>query len=271
NGTLKRGDVVVCGEAFGKVRALFDDGGNRVDEAGPSIPVQVIGLNNVPLAGDEFEVVDSLDVAREKAEACAEFLRNERMSAKAGDGKVTLSSLASAVSAGKLSGLDLHQLNIILKVDLQGSIEAVRQALQVLPQDNVTLKFLLEATGDVSTSDVDLAVASKAIILGFNVKTPGPVKSYAENKGVEIRLYRVIYELIDDVRNAMEGLLEPVEGNGKKEEERGGWGGEEGAWPLFGKVENGKNGSWRETLNKYQLALQRFGPFSAVVVVVLLD
>ncbi|XP_022717523.1 translation initiation factor IF-2, chloroplastic isoform X2 [Durio zibethinus] len=211
NGTLKRGDVVVCGEAFGKVRALFDDSGNRVDEAGPSIPIQVIGLNNVPIAGDEFEVVASLDVAREKAEACAEQLRNERMSAKAGDGKVTLSSLASAVSAGKFSGLDLHQLNIILKVDLQGSIEAVRQALQVLPQVNVTLKFLLEATGDVSTSDVDLAVASKAIILGFNVKTPGSVKSYAENKGVEIRLYRVIYELIDDVRNAMEGLLEPVE------------------------------------------------------------
>ncbi|KAL4312697.1 hypothetical protein GQ457_01G007520 [Hibiscus cannabinus] len=211
NGTLKRGDVVVCGEAFGKVRALFDDNGNRVDEAGPSIPVQVIGLNNVPLAGDEFEVVDSLDVAREKAETCAELMRNERMSAKAGDGKVTLSSLASAVSAGKLSGLDLHQLNIILKVDLQGSIEAVRQALQVLPQDNVTLKFLLEATGDVSTSDVDLAVASKAIIFGFNVKTPGSVKSYAENKGVEIRLYRIIYELVDDVRNAMEGLLEPVE------------------------------------------------------------
>ncbi|KAK8705882.1 hypothetical protein V6N13_049468 [Hibiscus sabdariffa] len=211
NGTLKRGDIVVCGEAFGKVRALFDDSGNRVDEAGPSIPVQVIGLNNVPVAGDEFEVVDSLDVAREKAEACAELLRNERMSAKAGDGKVTLSSLASAVSAGKISGLDLHQLNIILKVDLQGSIEAVRQALQVLPQDNVTLKFLLEATGDVSTSDADLAVASKAIIFGFNVKTPGSVKSYAENKGVEIRLYRIIYELVDDVRNAMEGLLEPVE------------------------------------------------------------
>ncbi|KAA3467312.1 translation initiation factor IF-2, chloroplastic [Gossypium australe] len=222
------------------------------EDWGGDIPmVQVIGLNNVPLAGDEFEVVDSLDVAREKAEACAELLRDERMSAKAGDGKVTLSSLASAVSAGKLSGLDLHQLNIILKVDLQGSLEAVRQALQVLPQDNVTLKFLLEATGDVSTSDVDLAVASKAIILGFNVKTPGPVKSYAENKGVEIRLYRVIYELIDDVRNAMEGLLEPVEGNGKKGEERGGWGGEEGAWPLFGKVENGKNGSWRETLLFY--------------------
>ncbi|KAM1234642.1 hypothetical protein ACFX2J_004197 [Malus domestica] len=211
NGTLKQGDIVVCGGAFGKVRALFDDGGNRVDEAGPSIPVQVLGLNNVPIAGDEFEVVSSLDIARERAELRAESLRNERISAKAGDGRVTLSSLASAVSAGKLSGLDLHQLNIILKVDLQGSIEAVRQALQVLPQDNVTLKFLLESTGDVSTSDVDLAAASKAIIFGFNVKVPGSVKSYGDNKGVEIRLYRVIYELIDDVRNAMEGLLEPVE------------------------------------------------------------
>lgn len=211
NGTLKTGDVVVCGDAFGKVRALFDDGGNRVKEAGPSIPVQVIGLNNVPIAGDEFEVVGSLDIAREKAESRAETLRNERISAKAGDGKVTLSSLASAVSAGKLSGLDLHQLNIIMKVDVQGSIEAVKQALQVLPQDNVTLKFLLQTTGDVSNSDVDLAVASNAIILGFNVRASGSVKSYADNKGVEIRLYRVIYELIDDVRNAMEGLLEPVE------------------------------------------------------------
>ncbi|GAV78669.1 GTP_EFTU domain-containing protein/GTP_EFTU_D2 domain-containing protein/IF2_N domain-containing protein/IF-2 domain-containing protein [Cephalotus follicularis] len=211
NGTLKIGDIVVCGEAFGKVRALFDEGGNRVDKAGPSIPVQVIGLNNVPIAGDEFEVVLSLDVAREKAEARAESLRDDRISAKAGDGMITLSSLASAVSSGRHSGLDLHQLNIILKVDLQGSIEAVRQALQVLPQDNVTLKFLLQSAGDVSASDVDLAVAGKALILGFNVKTPGSVKSYADNKGVEIRLYKVIYELIDDVRNAMEGLLEPVE------------------------------------------------------------
>ncbi|KAI9186870.1 hypothetical protein LWI28_021744 [Acer negundo] len=194
-----------------KGAGLFDDAGKRVDEAGPSIPVQVIGLNSVPIAGDEFEVVDSLDVARERAEAREDSLRNERIAAKAGDGKVTLSSLASAVSSGKLSGLDLHQLNVILKVDVQGSIEAVRQALQVLPQDNVTLKFLLQATGDVSSSDVDLAIASKAIILGFNVKAPGSVKSYADNKGVEIRLYRVIYDLIDDVRKAMEGLLDRVE------------------------------------------------------------
>ncbi|CAN0891182.1 Translation initiation factor IF-2, chloroplastic [Linum grandiflorum] len=211
NGTLKRGDVVVCGEAFGKARALFNNIGNQVDEAGPSIPVQVIGLNHVPQAGDEFEVVDSLDIARERAEARAESLRNERMSAKAGDVKVTLSSLASAVSSGKLAGLDLHQLNIILKVDLQGSIEAVRQALQALPQDNVSLKFLLQATGDVNTSDVDLAAATESIIFGFNVKAPGSVKKYSENKGVEVRLYKVIYDLIDDVRKAMEGLLDSVE------------------------------------------------------------
>ncbi|KAJ8493330.1 hypothetical protein OPV22_015051 [Ensete ventricosum] len=211
NGTLKKGDVVVCGEAFGKVRAMFDDRGGRVDEAGPSMAVQVIGLSSVPIAGDEFEVVKSLDVARQRAEACAESLRAARISAKAGETKVTLSSIASAVASGKQSGLDVHQLNIILKVDVQGSIEAIRQALQVLPQENVNLKFLLQAPGDVSTSDVDLAAASEAIIFGFNVKAPGSVKSYADKRNVEIRLYRVIYDLIDDMRNAMEGLLEPVE------------------------------------------------------------
>lgn len=211
NGTLKKGDIVVCGEAFGKMRALFHDRGGRVDEAGPSMAVQVIGLNGVPIAGDGFEVVDSLDIARERAEACATSLRDARISAKAGDGKVTLSSIASAVSAGKQSGLDTHQLNVILKVDVQGSVEAIRHALQVLPQENVTLKFLLQAPGDVSTSDVDLAVAAEAIIFGFNVKAPGSVKSYADKRNVEIRLYRVIYDLIDDMRIAMEGLLEPVE------------------------------------------------------------
>ncbi|XP_051152000.1 translation initiation factor IF-2, chloroplastic-like [Andrographis paniculata] len=211
NGTLKKGDIVICGEAFGKVRALFDDNGKRVDDAGPSIPVQVLGLNGVPLAGDAFEVVGSIAAAREKAEERAEYLRNEHITEKAGDGKVTLASFASAVSARKNGGLDLHQLNIILKVDVQGSIEAVRQGLQVLPQDNVTLKFILQGTGDVSTGDIDLAGASKAVIFGFNVRIPASVKSHADNKQVEVRLYKVIYELIDDVRNAMEVLLDPVE------------------------------------------------------------
>ncbi|KAG6524811.1 hypothetical protein ZIOFF_014755 [Zingiber officinale] len=211
NGTLKKGDIVVCGEAFGKVRAMFDDRGDRVDEAGPSMAVQVIGLNNVPIAGDEFEAVETLDVARERAEIRAESLRVTRISAKAGETKVTLSSIASSVAMGKQTDLHMHQLNIILKVDVQGSIEAIRQALRVLPQDSVNLKFLLQAPGEVSASDVDLAAASEAIIFGFNVKAPGSVKSYADKKNVEIRLYRVIYDLIDDMRNAMEGLLEPVE------------------------------------------------------------
>uniref|UniRef100_J3MA03 Translation initiation factor IF-2, chloroplastic n=1 Tax=Oryza brachyantha TaxID=4533 RepID=J3MA03_ORYBR len=211
NGTLNKGDIVVCGEAFGKIRAMYDDGGNLIDRAGPSNAVQVIGLNNVPLAGDEFESVDNLDVARERANARADSLRIERISAKAGEGKVTLSSIAASVSSGKQVGIDTHELNVILKVDFQGSIEAIRQAIQVLPQENVSLRFLLQAPGDVSVSDVDLAVASEGIIFGFNVKAPGSVKSYAKKKSVEIRLYKVIYDLIDDLRNAMEGLLELAE------------------------------------------------------------
>ncbi|KAJ4799717.1 Translation initiation factor IF-2 [Rhynchospora pubera] len=208
NGTLKRGDIVVCGEAFGKVRAMFDDRGTRVDEAGPSYAVQVIGLNSVPVAGDEFEVVESLDVARSKAEKFAEALRIQQISSKSGEVKASLSSIAAQVLGGKQPGLDRHQLNIVLKVDVQGSIEAIRHAVQALPQNNVHLKFVLQAPGDVAISDVDLALASEAVILGFNARAPGSVKVYAEKNNVEIRLYRVIYDMIDDLRKSMEGLLE---------------------------------------------------------------
>lgn len=211
NGTLKKGDVVVCGEAFGKVRALLDDSGARLEEAGPSLAVQVIGLNNVPTAGDEFEAVDSLEVARERAEECAIKLRDARISAKAGEGKVTLSSLANAVAQHNETGVERHQLNIVLKVDVQGSVEAIRDALQVLPQDSVYLRFLMQAVGDISASDIDLARASEAIIVGFNVGVPTAVQAHAENRNVEIRLYKVIYELVDDMRKAMEGLLELTE------------------------------------------------------------
>ncbi|KAJ3706843.1 hypothetical protein LUZ61_010548 [Rhynchospora tenuis] len=208
NGTLKRGGIVVCGEAFGKVRAMFDDRGSRVDEAGPSYAVQVIGLSSVPVAGDEFEVVESLDVARSKAEKYSEALRTQRISSKSGEVKASLSAIAAQVLGGNELGLDSHQLNIVLKVDVQGSIEAIRHAVQALPQDNVTLKFVLQAPGDVAISDVDLALASEAVILGFNVKAPGSVKVHAEKNNVEIRLYRVIYDMIDDLRKSMEGLLE---------------------------------------------------------------
>lgn len=211
NGTLNKGDILVCGEAFGKIRAMYDDRGSLVDQAAPSNAVQIIGLNNVPLAGDEFESVDDLDVARERANARADAMRIERIYAKAGEGKVTLSSIAASVSSGNQVGIDTHGLNVILKVDFQGSIEAIRQAIQALPQENVSLRFLLQAPGDVSLSDVDLAVASEGIVFGFNVKAPGSVKKYAKQKSVEIRLYKVIYDLIDDLRNAMEGLLDLAE------------------------------------------------------------
>eukprot|EP00249_Psilotum_nudum_P023007 c28722_g1_i1 orf=391-3579(+) len=211
NGTLKKGDVVLCGKAHGKVRAMLDDTGARVEEAMPSAAVQVIGFSSVPDAGDEFEVLDSLDLARQKAEECAETQRMARITAQAGEGKVTLSSLASAVAERLEMGVERHQLNIVLKVDVQGSIEAIREALQILPQDTVSLRFLMQAPGDITASDVDLAIASEAVIIGFNVGMHPAVQAHAERKGVEIRLYRVIYELLEDIRNAMEGLLEPLQ------------------------------------------------------------
>ncbi|BBN05050.1 translation initiation factor IF-2 [Marchantia polymorpha subsp. ruderalis] len=210
NGTLRKGDVVLCGESYGKVRALLDDTGARVEEAGPSTAVQVIGLNNVPVAGDEFEICDSIDAARDRAAERAIAIREQRLADRAGEGKVTLASLANAVAAGQESGTEHHQLNIILKVDVQGSVEAIREALQELPQDTVGLRFLLQSAGEVSASDVDLAIASQAIVIAFNVGVPSAIQSMAEKEGVEIREYNVIYELLDDMRKAMEGLLEVV-------------------------------------------------------------
>eukprot|EP00250_Pteridium_aquilinum_P019081 c24285_g1_i1 orf=829-4104(-) len=211
NGTLNKGDVVLCGEAYGKIRALLDDTGARVEKAGPSTAVQVFGLSNVPIAGEEFEVLDSLEEARDTAEQCGAAARLTRLAAQAAEGKVTLASLATSVAEGQEGGVERHQLNVILKVDVQGTLEAVREALKTLPQDTVNLRMLLQATGDVTVSDVDLAIASEGIIIGFNVSSPTAVQAYADSKGVEIRSYRVIYDLIDDIRNAMEGLLDVVQ------------------------------------------------------------
>ncbi|XP_024390329.1 uncharacterized protein [Physcomitrium patens] len=211
NGTLRKGDIVLCGETYGKVRALMDHTGARVDEARPSAAVQILGLNEVPVAGDEFEIFDSLDVARSKAQEHAEVMRQSRLAAQAGEGKVTLHSFANAVAASAETGVERHQLNVVLKVDAQGSVEAIREVLQQLPQDTVALRFLLQSTGEISASDVELAVASGAVVIGFNVGVQPSVKTQADAEGVEIRLYRVIYDLVDDIRKAMEGLLEDVE------------------------------------------------------------
>lgn len=211
NGTLNKGDVVLCGDAYGKIRALLGHTGARLEKAGPSTAVQVVGLSSVPVAGEEFEVLDSLEVARERAEQCAEYSRLARLAAQASEGKVTLASLATSVAEGQEGGVERHRLNMILKVDVQGSLEAIREALKSLPQDTVNLRMLLQAAGNVTVSDVDLAIASEGIIIGFNVNVPSAVQSYAESRGVEIRPYKVIYELIDDIRKAMEGLLDVVQ------------------------------------------------------------
>ncbi|CAI6002351.1 unnamed protein product [Closterium sp. NIES-65] len=219
NGTLRLGDVVLCGEAYGKIRALVDDTGSRSDSAGPSLAVEVLGLSSVPVAGDHFEVVDSLDQARNMAEEAAAKLRTARLAALQGESKVSLSALAGRGASGGMGsdgegdeeGLEFHQLNVILKVDNQGAVEAIREALTALPQDTVSLRFLLQAAGDVALSDIDLAVASEAVVLAFNVSMSPAVEAAAEEKGVEVRTYRVIYDLIDDVRKAMEGLLDSVE------------------------------------------------------------
>jgi translation initiation factor IF-2 len=211
NGTLRVGDVVLCGEAYGKVRALMDYTGERVDEAGPSTAVQILGLSQVPVAGDEFEVVESLESARSRASDYAEIARNSRLQAQAGEGKVTLHSFANAVAASAETGVERHQLNVVLKVDAQGSVEAIREVVQALPQDTVALRFLMQSTGEISGSDVDLALASGAIVVGFNVGVQASVQAQADAEGVEIRMYRVIYDLVDDIRKAMEGLLEDVE------------------------------------------------------------
>eukprot|EP00897_Mesotaenium_endlicherianum_P005096 jgi/Mesen1/4614/ME000234S03862 len=215
NGTLSKGDVVLCGEAYGKVRALVDDTGSRDDSAGPSMAVEILGLNTVPVAGDEFQIVSTLDEARVLAEEHAKKLRSERLAAQQGEGKVTLANLATAVAAGMGQtaggGIEHHQVNLVLKVDVQGSLEAIRDVLAGLPQDTVNLRILLQAPGEITSSDIDLAAASEAIVLGFNVLASPAVEQQAEVQGVEIRTYRVIYDLVDDMRKAMEGMLETVE------------------------------------------------------------
>ncbi|CAM6092922.1 unnamed protein product [Calypogeia fissa] len=211
NGTLRKGDVVLCGESYGKVRAMTDDTGAVVEEAGPSTAVQVTGLGNVPTAGDEFEIMESIDEARDLAAERALALRKQRLTAQAGEGKVTLASLGSALGGEDAAATEHHMLNVVLKVDVQGSVEAIREALQELPQNTVGLRFLMQSVGEVSASDIDLATASEAVVIGFNVNIQPSILAMAEKQGVEVRTYDVIYELLDDMRKAMEGMLDVVE------------------------------------------------------------
>lgn len=182
----------------------------EVTSAGPSIAVQVLGLNTVPQAGDEFEVFESETRARQAAEAVEDARRLERLAEMAGGGSmVTLSSLASMDEEGEEQVL--QRMNIILKTDASGSCEAVKSALGTLPQDTVMLRYLMASPGDITLSDIDLAIASGGIVLGFGVSPSEAVSAAAKRAGVTLGSYSVIYDLVDDVRAAMEGKLRSVE------------------------------------------------------------
>ncbi|MGC9502208.1 translation initiation factor IF-2 [Baaleninema sp.] len=204
NGTLRVGDVLVAGSVFAKVRAMLDDRGDRVEEAKPSFAVEVLGMNDVPEAGDEFEVFTNEKEARSEADRRNEAKRQSRLQQTMASRRVTLNSLSARASEG-----ELKELNLVLKADVQGSVEAILGALNQLPQDEVQLRVLLAAPGEVTETDIDLAAASSAVILGFNTTLASGARQAADREGVDVREYSVIYKLLDDIEGAMEGLLEP--------------------------------------------------------------
>ncbi|MEA5470234.1 translation initiation factor IF-2, partial [Spirulina sp. 06S082] len=205
NGTLRGGDCLVAGASFGKIRAMIDDRGNRVDTASPSFAVEVLGMNDVPSAGDEFEVFPTEKEARAVAESRASINRESRLQ-QAMSRRVSLSTISAQAREG-----ELKELNLIVKADVQGSVEAILSSLEQLPQNEVQIRVLLSAPGEVTETDVDLAAASGAVIVGFNTNLALGASSAADREGVDIREYDIIYQLLDDIRAAMEGLLEPEE------------------------------------------------------------
>ncbi|WAL60014.1 translation initiation factor IF-2 [Thermocoleostomius sinensis] len=204
NGTLKVGDVLVAGSAFGKVRAMVDDRGKRVDKATPSFAVEVLGLGDVPAAGDEFEVYKDEKEARAVANTRVDQQRQSRLQQAMASRRVSLNTLSAQAQEG-----ELKELNLILKADVQGSVEAILGALQQLPQKEVQVRVLLAAPGEITETDVDLAAASSAVIIGFNTTFASGARQAADELDVDVRDYNIIYKLLEDVQGAMEGLLEP--------------------------------------------------------------
>lgn len=203
NGTLRIGDTLVAGSVFGKVRAMIDDRGARVEAAGPSFAVELLGLSDVPAAGDEFEVFASEKEARALADTRTDEQQTRRWQEKGGS-QVTLNSLSAKAQKG-----ELKELNLILKADVQGSVEAILGALKQLPQNEVQLRVLLSTAGEITETDVDLAAASGAVIIGFNTTLAHGARQAADQEGIDVREYNIIYKLLDDIQGAMEGLLEP--------------------------------------------------------------
>ncbi len=201
-GTLKMGDSIVAGDTFGRIKAMLDDRGQRITSAGPATPVVVLGLGSVPAAGDRLEVVKDEKTARQIAGERSITTRDDKLNTRR---PVTLEDLQRQIKQG-----DLKELNLIVKGDVQGSVEAIRQSLDKIQHDEVKVKFISSGVGAVSDSDVLLASASSALIVAFNTKAEPAAQRLAEAEHVEIREYRVIYDLIDDVKDAMAGLLDPI-------------------------------------------------------------
>lgn len=201
-GTLKMGDSIVAGGTFGRIKAMLNDRGQRVTSATPATPVVVIGLSSVPAAGDRMEVVKDEKAARQLAEGRASIARDEKLNTRR---PVTLEDLQQQFKSGANK-----ELNLIIKGDVQGSVEAIRQSLEKIQHPEVKVKFISSGVGAVSDSDVLLASASSALIVAFNTRAEPAAARLAEAEHVEIREYRVIYDLIDDVKRAMAGLLDPI-------------------------------------------------------------
>ncbi|MGH7258652.1 MAG: translation initiation factor IF-2 [Nitrospiraceae bacterium] len=202
SGTLKVGDAFVVGTFSGKVRALLSDTGAKVTEAGPSIPVEVVGLPGVPLAGDPFIIVKDERVAREIAE---ERAQKQRTAELAGSAKVSLDDLFAKIQEG-----DVKELPLVIKADVQGSAEALAAAVEKMPAGAVKLRVMHSGVGGITETDVLLAAASKAIVIGFNIRPEPKAAALAEHESVDIRLYNIIYDALADIKAAMEGLLEPM-------------------------------------------------------------
>ncbi len=204
NGTLKSGDVLAAGSVLGKIRAMVDEHGNRIKEAGPSFPVEALGFSEVPTAGDEFEVYPDEKTARAIVGQRATDARATKLAQQMASRRVSLSSLSTQANDG-----ELKELNLILKADVQGSVEAILGSLEQLPKNEVQVRVLLSAPGEITETDIDLAAASGSVIIGFNTSLASGAKRAADANDVDIREYEVIYKLLEDIQLAMEGLLEP--------------------------------------------------------------
>ena len=201
NGTLRTGDSLLVGSTYGRIRAMFDDKGKKIKKSGPSIPVEILGLSEVPAAGDKFNVVKDEKTARNMAESRKQ---KEKAESLMNSHRVSLEDLYSQIQEGKVK-----ELALIVKADVQGSVEALKQSLEKLSTDDVKVRVIHQAVGAITETDITLATASNAIIIGFNVRPDNNAVTAAEREKVDIKTYRIIYDAIEDIKSAMIGMLEP--------------------------------------------------------------